>query len=96
MVVDRLPLFGKPSDKSRPWAPNWVTKRFALALDYAGVAHFRLHDLGHFVATQMLGAGVALPVVSVRLGHARVSDRATTLKVYAASMPAWIVPPQKH
>jgi integrase len=47
---------------------------------------FRLHDLRHFVATQMLAAGIALPVVSARLGHARVS---TTLNVYAASMPAW-------
>jgi integrase len=34
----------------------------------------------------MLAAGNALPVVSARLGHARVS---TTLNVYAASMPAW-------
>jgi integrase len=86
LVVDHLPLFGKPSDMSRPWAPNWVTKRFAVALAYAGVDHFRLHDLRHFVATQMLAAGIALPVVSARLGHARVS---TTLNVYAASMPAW-------
>jgi hypothetical protein len=50
-------------------------------LDYAGVDHFRLHDLRHFVATQMLARGIALPVVSARLGHARVS---TTLNVYAA------------
>ena len=64
LVVDRLPLFGKPSDMTQPWAPNWVTKRFAVALDHAGVAHFRLHDLRHFVATQMLAAGVSLPVVS--------------------------------
>ena len=86
LAVDRLPLFGKATDVTRPWAPNWVTKRFAVALDHAGVAHFRFYDLRHFVATQMLGAGVALPVVSARLGHARVS---TTLNVYAASMPAW-------
>ena len=86
LVIGQVPLFGKPSDITRPWAPNWVTKKFAVALDYAGVAHFRLHDLRHFVATQMLAAGVALPVVSARLGHARVS---TTLNVYAASMPAW-------
>ena len=86
LVVARLPLFGKPSDMTRPWAPNWVAKRFAVALDHPGVAHFRFHDLRHFVATQMLGAGVALPVMSARLGHARVP---TTLNVYAASMPAW-------
>ena len=85
LVVESLPLFGKATDLTQPWAPNWVTKRFGVALDHAGVGHFRLHDLRHFVATQMLGAGVALPVVSARLGHARVS---TTLNVYAASMPA--------
>ena len=84
--VERCPLFAKATDVTRSWSPNWVTKRFAVALDQAGVEHFRLHDLRHFVATQMLASGVALPVVSARLGHARVS---TTLNVYAASMPAW-------
>jgi integrase len=34
----------------------------------------------------MLAAGVALPVVAARLGHARAS---TTSNIYAASMPAW-------
>ena len=71
---------------TKSWTPNWVTKRFGIALGHAGVEHFRLHDLRHFVATQMLAAGVALPVVSARLGHARAS---TTLNIYAASMPAW-------
>ena len=71
---------------SKPWNPNWVTKRFAVALEAAGVEHFRFHDLRHFVATQMLAAGIGLPVLAARLGHARVS---TTLNVYAASMPAW-------
>lgn len=84
--VDLCPLFAQVSDVCRPWQPNWVTKRFAASLDSAGVDRFRLHDLRHFVATQMLAAGIALPVVSARLGHARVS---TTLNVYAASMPAW-------
>ncbi len=36
------------------------------------------------MATQMLGAGVAIPVVSARLAHARAS---TTLNVYAHAIP---------
>jgi len=83
--VAGCPLFST-ADVMASWKPNWVTKRFAVALDQAGVEHFRLHDLRHFVATQLLASGVGLPVVSARLGHARSS---ITLNVYAASMPAW-------
>ena len=36
------------------------------------------------MATQMLGSGVAVPVVSARLAHARAS---TTLNVYAHAIP---------
>lgn len=67
-----------------PWKPNWVTKTFVRARRTAGLDHFRLHDLRHFMATQMLGAGVAIPVVSARLAHARAS---TTLNVYAHAIP---------
>ena len=83
--VAGCPLFST-ADVMTWWKPNWVTKRFAVALGQAGVEHFRLHDLRHFVARQLLASGVGLPVVSARLGHARSS---TTLNVYAASMPAW-------
>ena len=68
----------------RPWLPNRVTKAFGRARRDAGLAHFRLHDLRHFMATRMLDAGVPLPVVSHRLGHARAS---TTLNVYAHAVP---------
>ncbi len=50
----------------------------------AGLAHFRLHDLRHFMATTMLAAGVPVPVVSERLCHARTS---TTVNIYAHAMP---------
>lgn len=68
----------------RPWNPNWVTKQFIKHRRAAGIEHFRLHDLRHFMATQMLGSGVAVPVVSARLAHARAS---TTLNVYAHAIP---------
>jgi len=68
----------------RPWNPNWVTKQFIRHRRAAGIEHFRLHDLRHFMATQMLGSGIAVPVVSARLAHARAS---TTLNVYAHAIP---------
>ena len=40
----------------------------------------RLHDLRHFVATQLLGAGVDVRTVAGRLGH---RNAPTTLNVYA-------------
>lgn len=40
----------------------------------------RLHDLRHFVASQLLGAGIDVRTVAGRLGH---RNAATTLNVYA-------------
>ena len=77
-------VFSSDAAGLRPWNPNWVTKQFIAARKSAGLDHFRLHDLRHFMATQMLGAGVAVPVVSARLAHARAS---TTLNVYAHAIP---------
>lgn len=45
----------------------------------------RLHDLRHFMATELLAAGVPLAVVSERLGHAKTS---TTLDIYTHSSEA--------
>ncbi len=66
------------------WRPNRVTKAFLRARRRAGLRQFRLHDLRHFMATQMLQAGVPLPVVSRRLNHRRAS---TTLDCYAHAVP---------
>jgi integrase len=33
----------------KPWKPNWVTKQFIRARKGAGLDHFRLHDLRHFM-----------------------------------------------
>jgi integrase len=77
-------LFSSEPDGSRPWRPNWVTKRFIASRRAAGLAPFRLHDLRHFVATEMLAAGVPIVTVAQRLNHARVS---TTLNVYAHAIP---------
>ena len=77
-------IFAADPDAARPWMPNFVTKRFIDARRAAGLDHFRLHDLRHFMATEMLDAGVPVPIVAARLAHARAS---TTLNVYAHAVP---------
>ena len=67
------------------WKPNWVTKAFQRHLVAAGLRRFRLHDLRHFMATQMLLAGVPIPIASRRLDHRRVS---ATLDFYSNVTPA--------
>lgn len=49
-------VFSSRPDGATPWRPNWVTKRFTAHRRAAGLAHFRLHDLRHFMATEMLAA----------------------------------------
>jgi integrase len=77
-------VFSSRADGSWPWLPNRVTKTFLAHRRHAGVGRFRLHDLRHFMATQMLNAGVPVPTVSERLGHARAS---TTLNIYGHWVP---------
>jgi len=81
--ADRFVFSPKP-DGMIPWHPNWVTKAFIRCRKEAGLSHFRLHDLRHFMATEMLDGGVPIAVVSGRLAHARAS---TTLNVYAHAIP---------
>jgi integrase len=77
-------VFSDDADGATAWKPNRVTKAFGRFRRDAGLRQFRLHDLRHFMATQMLEAGVPLPVVSRRLDHRRVS---TTLDRYAHAVP---------
>ena len=66
------------------WKPNRVTKAFGRYRKAVGLRPFRLHDLRHFMATQMLEAGIPIVTVSRRLDHRRVS---TTLDRYAHAVP---------
>jgi integrase len=77
-------VFSHDVGGTTPWQPNWVTKEFVRLRRQAGIPHCRLHDLRHFMATEMLAAGVAIPIVAARLSHARAS---TTLNVYAHAVP---------
>jgi integrase len=51
----------------------------------AGLTGVRLHDLRHYVATQLLARGVDVRIVAGRLGH---RDAATTRNVNAHSVEA--------
>ncbi len=63
------------------WRPDTANSWWAKARREAAVApSIRLHDLRHFQATQLLDAGVPVPTVAARLGHA---DGTTTMKIYA-------------
>jgi integrase len=77
-------VFSSRGNGAEPWLPNWLTKQFIAARRAADLPHFRLHDRRHFMATEMLAAGVPIATVSQRLSHARAS---TTLNVYAHSVP---------
>ena len=83
-LADSAFVFSAQCDGSRRGLPNRVTKEFIRHLRRSGVGRFRLHDLRHFMATQMLGHGVAVVTVAQRLGHARAS---TTLNVYGHCIP---------
>lgn len=73
-----------PAHRS-PWRPDGVTARFARLRHQAGLNGVRLHDLRHYVATRLIGAGVPVRTVSGRLGHA---NAATTLNVYSHFLAA--------
>lgn len=68
-----------------PWRPDSASHRFDRLRRSVGLSHVQLKNLRHFVATQLLAAGVDPVTVSARLGHGRTS---TTLDIYAAAVPA--------
>jgi integrase len=82
--VDDL-VFTNDTDAKQPWRPELVTRRWERLRKHAGLDHVKLHGLRHFVATELLTAGIDLRTVSNRLGHARTS---TTLDIYWAWVPA--------
>lgn len=76
-------VFAREPDGSVPWTPKVVTTRFMRLRNRLGVG-VRLHDLRHYVATQLLAAGVDVRTVAGRLGQ----DPAVTLRTYAHFVPA--------
>lgn len=73
------------NEEGGPWRPDVCTNRFARLRTGVGLDKVRLHDLRHFVATVLGGAGLPIATISSRLGH---SENATTLNLYTHVMPA--------
>ena len=73
-------VFSNSADGSEPWFPASVSRAFKRLCRMEGMGDVRLHFLRHFVATQLLSAGVDVRTVAGRLGH---RNAATTLNVYA-------------
>ena len=69
----------------RPWRPELVTRRWERLRRKNGLHHVKIHGLRHFVATELLTAGIDVRTVADRLGHARTS---ATLDIYWARVPA--------
>ncbi len=84
-VEESALIFASDRDGRHPWRPEMVTQRWGRLRCGIGLRHVRLHDLRHFVATELLTAGIDLRTVANRLGHARTS---TTLDIYWAWVPA--------
>ncbi len=79
-LVEDAFVFSNSPDGSAPWFPDSVSCSFKRLCVPEGLHDVRLRDLRHFVATQLLGAGVDVRTVAGRLGH---RNAATTLNVYA-------------
>jgi len=68
------------ADGSQPWFPDSVSRSFKRLCEKEGVSDVRLHDLRHFVATQLLSAGVDVRTVAGRLGHRNAQRRSTCMR----------------
>ena len=83
IVPDDAFVFSHAVDGSKPFRPDNVTGFFTRVRDSLGLHDVRLHDLRHFTATQLIGAGVDVRTVAGRLGH---SDPSVTLRVYSHAL----------
>ena len=72
-------VFARSPDGSKPISPDGVSHRFQELAAHLGVRG-RLHDLRHFMVTQLVAGGVDWRTVSGRAGHA---DGHMTLATYA-------------
>jgi len=79
-IADDALVFSPHVDGAIPLRPDNVTGFFIRVRDGLGLEGVRLHDLRHFTATQLIGAGVDVRTVAGRLGH---SDPSLTLRVYS-------------
>jgi integrase len=72
-------VFARSPDGSKPISPDGISHRFQELAAQLGI-RARLHDLRHFMVTQLVAGGVDWRTVSGRAGHA---DGHMTLGTYA-------------
>jgi integrase len=77
-------VFSDSAEGTEPLRPDSASRAFRTLCERAGVEGVRFHDLRHYVATRLLGAGVDIRTVAGRLGHRNAS---TTLNVYSHFLP---------
>jgi integrase len=73
-------VFSHEPDGSKPIRPDGVTHRFTKLARRLGI-ECRLHDLRHFMVTQLMSDGVDIVTVAGRAGH--TDGGRTTLHTYA-------------
>lgn len=78
-------LFAQDAAGTRPWHPDGASQRFARLRARVGLDGVRLHDLRHYMATQLLAEGFDVATVTGRGGWATAT---TPLRVYAHFQPA--------
>jgi integrase len=76
-------VFSPSIESATPFRPDNVTSFFIRVRNEVGAPQVRLHDLRHFTATQLIGAGMDVRTVAGRLGH---SDPSITLRVYSHAL----------
>lgn len=67
-------VFASQVREGEAWRPTTVTQHFSRLRAKAGLPHVRGHDLRHYVATTLLGAGVDQRTVMGRLGHSSLAS----------------------
>ncbi|HUB71332.1 MAG TPA: site-specific integrase [Acidimicrobiales bacterium] len=72
-------VLSRDADGSRPCLPDGLGRAYWRLARQSAIPT-RFHDLRHFSATQLVGAGIDIRTVAGRLGHA---DASTTLRVYS-------------
>lgn len=78
-------VFTADVDGGRPMRPEWFTHQVTTLAAELGAEGVTIRHLRHYVATQLLTAGVPIHTVARRLGHARTS---TTLDIYGHAIAA--------
>ena len=67
-------------DNGKPYAPDYITSKFAKLLKSNNLPHIRFHDLRHSCASLLISKGFTLKDIQEWLGHA---DIQTTANIYS-------------